>query len=80
MSNKPSENKNWTKLAISLCIIIIFLSLVGAISYYIPSISANDLPVSIVNNTFIDVNGDGKQDFVKYMEVIINDGSLNPNP
>lgn len=81
MSNKTSEGRNWVRtVVIVLCGCIILSALGAAAFYYLPASGSNNLPVSVVKNTFVDINGDGKQDFVKYMEVIINDGSINPNP
>lgn len=77
MKQKTDKTK---VIVIGICIFVIVISLFSAIKYYTSPVIASDLPISLVKNAFIDVNGDGKQDFVRYMEVIINDGTLMPNP
>lgn len=81
MTSKDSGKRDWTKtIVIGVSVCIILFALFALINYYTSPVIASDLPISIIKNAFIDIDSDGKQDFVKYMEVIINDGTLNPNP
>ena len=65
------------KVVIIACVGIIIVSLVlGAASLVKPA-TASDLPITTMENVFIDMNGDGKPDFVKYAEAVIN-GEGNP--
>lgn len=47
---------------------------------YNPATATGDLPVQVIKSVFVDINGDGKLDFIKYGEVVLNTGSLTPSP
>jgi len=80
-NSEVKEGRSGTaKVIIVLCgLIIIAAIFVGVITVYNDNFALPDKAVAI-ENVFVDINGDGLLDFVRYAEVIINTGSLNLTP
>jgi hypothetical protein len=81
-STEIKEGKSrTTKIVIALCaLIIVGALLIGAISLYNNNYFASTDKIVKIENVFVDVNGDGLQDYVRYAEVVINTGNLTPSP
>jgi hypothetical protein len=64
-----------------ILLMIVVVALVGALYLGFTAVTAKPVvqPVQL-NGYFIDVNGDGKLDYVVSSEVIINTGQLNLTP
>jgi hypothetical protein len=66
-----------TKILIASCIVIVIGALIaGVVTVYNNNFALPDKAVAI-ENVFVDIDGDGKLDFVRYAEVILNTGNLN---
>lgn len=69
------------KIIIGICILIVVGSLLaGTIALYNDNFFGSTEEVVKVERVFIDVNGDGLQDYVRYAEVVLNKGNLNLTP
>jgi predicted small integral membrane protein len=65
------------KILIAFCIVVVIGAVaVGIVTVYNTNFALPDKAIAI-ENVFVDIDGDGKLDFVRYAEVIINTGNLN---
>jgi hypothetical protein len=65
---------------ILMAVVVIFFGALYLLTSYNSATATGDLPVQIIKSVFVDINGDGKLDFIKYGEVVLNTGSLAPSP
>jgi len=80
-SNEPQGKSFLTKLLLVIVIgVVVGALIVGAIAIYNNSFALEK--ATPIENFFVDINGDGLLDFVRYAKVIINTGNLNliPSP
>jgi len=80
---RPSENKsirfdNTAKIGLIVIIVLCVVFAAIVTSYFISN--NNNLPVVTYKNVFIDVNGDGKVDFVIKVETILNQPQQEVTP
>jgi hypothetical protein len=66
-----------TKTIIAFCVVVVIGAiLTGVVTVYNNNFALPDKAIAI-ENIFVDIDGDGKLDFVRYAEVILNTGNLN---
>lgn len=76
----PKEKKGLgirVGLLLMALVVIVVVGLYLGITYVTAEPNVKTIPY---NGYFLDVNGDGKLDYVVSSEVIINDGNLNLSP
>jgi hypothetical protein len=79
-TNKPEGRSFLMKLIIAILIVVVIGALLlGAITIYNNTfVSAEE--VYKFENIFVDIDGDGLQDYVRYAEVVINKGDFTVSP
>jgi hypothetical protein len=78
--NNPEGRSFLRKLIIAVCIVVVVGALLaGAISLYNSNFVSAER-VYKIENVFVDINGDGLQDYVRYAEVVINKGDFTVSP
>lgn len=79
-NNKPEGKSFLTKLLLATVIVVIIGGLtVGAIAIYNNNLASTQ-EVFKFEGIFVDINGDGLQDYVRYAEVVINKGDFTVSP
>lgn len=68
------------KILIAVFIVVVIVTLIIGASVLYNMYFTNTEEVVKVEKVFIDVNGDGLQDYVRYAEVVLNKGNLNLTP
>ena len=86
VENKPVQeepvlkgsSRNWSRIVLLVAagIIIIYSLYLGIKSIVNP----DNLPITRYNSIFVDMNGDGRLDYVKNAEVVLNQESNLANP
>jgi len=78
--NNPGGRSFVTKLIIAVCIVVVVGALLaGAISLYNSNFVSTE-EVYKFENIFVDIDGDGLQDYVRYAEVVLNKGDFTVSP
>jgi len=71
------ENTHYSEtpkgIKIALIVLVITVIIMGVVMYYQPEQDE----IKIIRDRFIDINGDGLVDYIRYAEVIINNGETN---
>lgn len=79
-SNKPEGKSFIIKLIIAVLIVgVISALLLGAVTLYNTYIVTTE-EILKFEGIFVDIDGDGLQDYVKYAEVVINKGDFTISP
>jgi hypothetical protein len=82
-NSEIKESKSGTaKVVIVICVLIIIGAVfAGVVTVYNNNFALPDKAV-VIENIFVDIDGDGLLDFVRYAEVIVNTGvpNLSPSP
>ena len=71
IKKKKSKLKNW--LAVIVVLVIIGMLVLA----YVAGRNFTTMPVTHITNSFVDVNGDGKPDFILNADVILNTGQVS---
>jgi hypothetical protein len=79
-NNKPEGRSLFTKLLIAVVIVSVVAGiLVGGWALYTNYFSSSQ-EVLKFESIFVDIDGDGLQDYVRYAEVVINKGDFTVSP
>lgn len=79
-NNKPEGKSFLTKLLLATVIVVVIGCLIaGAVVVYNNYIVTTE-EVLKFEGIFVDINGDGLEDYVKYAEVVINKGDFTLSP
>ena len=79
-NNKPEGKNFFHKFLIAIFIVLVVATLIaGAITVYNTFFVTTEELLKF-EGIFVDIDGDGLQDYVKYAEVVINKGDFTISP
>jgi hypothetical protein len=79
-NNKHEGRSFLHKLLIAVFLVIVISALIGGVIFVYNNNIASTQEVFKFEGIFVDINGDGLQDYVRYAEVVINKGDFTISP